>query len=184
MTCFRKLSILTVGCLLIMGGVAAYSQAEITEGHIQADAIPGMIVRYVQFVQVTDYIHALEMQKAVEYVQAVQAQEESDRQAIARLIASQQRPRPVPQPVPQQRSSGGGGGDCYAGPIPAYIVTRESGGNPTAMNPSGAYGCFQIMPYVWSANCSDLDRGVGGQIECANRISNGGTNLQPWSAKR
>jgi hypothetical protein len=76
----------------------------------------------------------------------------------------------------------GGGGSCYDGPIPASIVTRESGGNPAAVNSSsGAYGCFQIMPYVWNANCSDLDRGVGGQIACADRISNGGTNLRPWS---
>lgn len=98
---------------------------------------------------------------------------------------------PPPPPVPVRSvvppptttgPAGGGGGDCYAGPIPAAIVTRESGGNPTAVNSSsGAYGCFQIMPYVWAANCPDLDRGVGGQITCAGRISNGGRNLGPWA---
>lgn len=87
----------------------------------------------------------------------------------------------VTQRVPNVPEASGGGGSCYDGPIPAYIVTRESGGNPEALNPSGAYGCFQIMPYVWAANCSDLDRGVAGQIECANRISDGGTNLRPWA---
>jgi Transglycosylase-like domain len=97
-------------------------------------------------------------------------------------------PPPPPPPSPAARSvvppsAGGvaGGGGCYAGPIPAYIVNRESGGNPNAVNASsGAYGCFQIMPYVWNANCGDLDRGVNGQIACADRISNGGTNLAPW----
>jgi len=103
--------------------------------------------------------------------------ERAEREQAARRAA-----RPVP--VPSARPTGTGSGSCYDGPIPAYIVTRESGGNPTAMNPSGAYGCFQIMPYVWSANCADLDRGVGGQIECANRISNGGSNLQPWALTR
>jgi hypothetical protein len=106
----------------------------------------------------------------------------------AELVYALEHPPPPPPapsarsaPVPLPGASGGGGG-CYDGPIPAYIVTRESGGNPQAVNASsGAYGCFQIMPYVWDANCSGLDRGVAGQIECANRISNGGTNLRPWS---
>lgn len=174
----RKLSALIVGCLLVMGGHGVSSQAEVNEGILAREVPLGLIARYVAFAQAVDYVQTLQVQQGAEYVQAVQAQQEADRQAA--IAAQQARPRSVPQSQPQFQVPSGGGGDCYAGPIPAYIVTRESGGNPAAMNPSGAYGCFQIMPYVWSANCSDLDRGVTGQIECANRISNGGTNLGPW----
>jgi hypothetical protein len=111
---------------------------------------------------------------AIDFVVASQA--EDARNAAARVTPRASAPS-VSTPAPVS----GGGGSCFDGPIPAYIVQRESGGNPSAMNPSGAYGCFQIMPYVWSANCADLSRDVSGQIACAGRISNGGTNLAPWA---
>lgn len=135
--------------------------------------------------------------RAVAYVESVDAQNVTAiEQAVHELleqtavfVAAVTPPPPPPPtrpPMPPAPVLGtGGGGDCYAGPIPAYIVTRESGGNPYAVNrSSGAYGCFQIMPFVWDANCAGLDRGVAGQIECANRISNGGSNLQPWALTR
>lgn len=116
---------------------------------------------------------AEQVDAAVRYVEAVQVAETQARAAVAQ--------RPVQRPSAPSVGSAGG---CTGFAIPSYIIQRESGGNPTAMNPSGAYGCAQIMPYVWSANCSDLDRGVDGQRECVNRISNGGTNLSPWATTR
>jgi len=100
------------------------------------------------------------------------------RAAAARRVT----PRPAPvAPAP----TGGGSGACTGFAVPDYIIQRESGGNPNAVNSSsGAYGCAQIMPYVWSANCSDLSRDVAGQRECVNRLSNGGTNLSPWATTR
>jgi hypothetical protein len=143
-----------------------------------------LVVAYVQSVEVHNVEVAVDVMltDAAAYVRQVEADEAAER---ARAYAA----RPPAAASPSSSSlrvpaGGGGGGSCYDGPIPAYIVTRESGGNPTAMNPSGAYGCFQIMPYVWSANCSDLGRDVAGQIACAGRISNGGSNLQPWALTR
>lgn len=89
----------------------------------------------------------------------------------------------------QTTSSAGG---CYAQPyVPAYIVTRESRGDPTIVNggshaPSPylsggrSWGCFQFMPGTWNGSCSDLGFDIAGQIECARRVSNNGTNLRPW----
>jgi hypothetical protein len=115
-----------------------------------------------------------ELVRIVAYVESV----------IAAERAAEVARRAVP-PVPARGSSNGASGDCYAGPIPAYIVTRESGGDPNAVNrSSGAFGCFQFLPSTWASSCSDLARDVAGQIACADRISNGGTNLAPWAATR
>jgi Transglycosylase-like domain len=54
-------------------------------------------------------------------------------------------------------------------------VARESNGDPSAVNRgSGAYGCYQIMPSTWAANCSDLGSESGSsaptQAQCASRL--------------
>lgn len=79
----------------------------------------------------------------------------------------------------------GGVGDCSGFAIPDYIIERESGGNPQAVNAaSGAYGCAQVMPMHWEGGaCDGMDRtNVDHQRECVNRLSSGGSNLQPWAA--
>ena len=82
--------------------------------------------------------------------------------------------------------SGTVSGDCYGSALPSYIIDRESGGNPNAYNPSGAWGCFQIMPGTWGGTCSDLgahgSASVGAQTECANRLWNGGAGSSHWAA--
>jgi hypothetical protein len=76
-----------------------------------------------------------------------------------------------------------GGDSCYGGPIPDYIVTRESGGDPYALNPSGAWGCFQIMPEWWNGACSGFDKmTVAGQKQCAAILWNGGAGASNWGA--
>jgi Transglycosylase-like domain len=60
--------------------------------------------------------------------------------------------------------------------IPAYIVACESGGDPNAVNSSsGAYGCYQIMPFHWGPGgvCDDLGDVGDQQDECARRIWDG-----------
>lgn len=37
-------------------------------------------------------------------------------------------------------------------PLPTCTWQPESGGDPTALNPSGAGGYYQIMPSTWAAN--------------------------------
>lgn len=77
-------------------------------------------------------------------------------------------------------------GECSGFAIPDYIIQRESGGNPSAYNPSGAYGCAQTLLSHYSGGaCAGLDPyTIDGQRECVNRLSNGGTNLAPWAATR
>lgn len=70
------------------------------------------------------------------------------------------------------------GGDCYSGsPIPAWVVTRESHGNPFIYNTegSGAFGCYQIMPSWWAKpgpdGCAHLNKwNVADQKACARII--------------
>jgi hypothetical protein len=96
-------------------------------------------------------------------------------------------PPPPPPPVraAQPAAPSGvfsGSGSCFGGPIPDYIVQRESGGNPMAQNPSGAFGCYQIMPEWWSGSCSGMDRyTIDGQKQCASLIWNGGAGAGNWS---
>lgn len=77
-------------------------------------------------------------------------------------------------------------GDCTGFAIPDYIIQRESGGNPSAYNPSGAYGCAQtLLSHYSRGSCQGLDPyTIEGQRECVWILSNGGTNLQPWAATR
>lgn len=115
-----------------------------------------------------------------EWFAGVQA--ELDRQAAAEAARAAQRSAPAATP-----RSYGGVGDCTGFAIPDYIIQRESGGNPWAVNKSsGAFGCGQVMPFHWNGGgCSDLDQWtIEGQRECVDRLSSGGTNLNPWAATR
>ncbi|HEY3492181.1 MAG TPA: lytic transglycosylase domain-containing protein [Solirubrobacterales bacterium] len=94
-----------------------------------------------------------------EYLAWQHAQDlEAERQ---RQTTQRQRPSTAPSSV----------GECSGFPIPDYIIQRESGGNPWAQNPSGAFGCTQIMPFWWTGPCSGLDRTVvADQIACTQII--------------
>lgn len=95
--------------------------------------------------------------------------------------------RPVPTaeqvaytatPAPTSSSSGG---SCPA-VIPQYIIEKESGGNPAAVNASsGAFGCYQLMPEHFESGgaCAGLGTDVAGQAECAQRLP-----PSAWAATR
>jgi hypothetical protein len=134
----------------------------------------------------TDWLHAWQMSVVDDYVHAVQMAAVTDYvNAVASAEASAAASRSVPRSSAPSGGTVSGGGSCYGGPIPDYIVTRESGGNPSAQNASGAWGCYQIMPEWWSGSCSGFDKySVEGQKQCAALIWNGGAGSGNWALTR
>lgn len=152
-------------------GVAAFEKAQ---GYVE---------------QVVAYVAAVQHQQQVEaYVAAVQEQQAE----VEAYLAANAPPPPPPivrspsvqQPAPAPSTSGAVG-DCTGFAVPDYIIQRESGGDPNAVNPSsGAYGCSQTLPshYQSGGACAGLDMySVDGQRQCTWILSDGGTNLAPWA---
>jgi hypothetical protein len=82
-----------------------------------------------------------------------------------RVVAVPPRQVPAGTLSPAARYKSGG---SYA--IPSSIVSCESGGSYTAVNPSsGAYGAYQILPSTAAAHGCDLST-PGGQDNCAAKI--------------
>lgn len=89
------------------------------------------------------------------------------------------------------RAAGGSGaqrpgvtlGECTGFVIPDYIIMRESGGNPSAYNPSGAYGCAQtLLSHYFGGVCNGLNPyDIQGQRDCTQILYDRG-GLAPWAA--
>lgn len=132
----------------------------------------------------TVYVQAVQLAEIVAFVSAVQAaeQEEAARQRAAAASRATSAPRATAP------AGGSVSGDCYASDLPDYIVSRESGGDPNARNPSGAWGCAQFMPGTWNSSCGDLgahgSASVAAQNECANRVWAGGAGSSHWAQTR
>lgn len=111
------------------------------------------------------------------------AAEVLERQAAA---AEAERAAAARRPVIPVSHPGSTVGDCTGFAIPAYIIQRESGGNPSAYNPSGAYGCAQtLLSHYSGGSCRGLDPyTIDGQRACVDILSAGGTNLSPWAQTR
>ena len=124
------------------------------------------------------YLAAVEEHRKVnEYLAAVEAERIRQDELERSRQASQRAPAPT---------RGSTVGECTGFAIPDYIIQRESGGNPNAMNPSGAYGCAQtLLSHYSSGSCRGLDPyTIEGQRACVDILSNGGTNLNPWAQTR
>ncbi len=73
--------------------------------------------------------------------------------AAAAAAAQQQRQQRQQQQAATTPTSSGGGGSYGAPPgsFQACVIAHESGGNPTAVNPSsGAGGLYQFLPSTWA----------------------------------
>lgn len=144
----------------------AVASAAFVDFDEQAAIHTAAVVAYVAWY--AEQVHAVE-------VAAYQA-------AVDAAIAAQRTPvRSAPSYHPGTTT-----GDCTGFAIPDYIIMRESGGNSSAYNPSGAYGCAQtLLSHYSSGSCRGLDPyTIEGQRECVNILSAGGTNLNPWSQTR
>jgi len=128
-------------------------------------------------VEVQAYLEAVYQEQLQQFYAGVQA--ELDRQAERARQAQRYQ-------APNTYHPGSTVGECTGFAIPDYIIQRESGGNPSAYNPSGAYGCAQtLLSHYSSGSCRGLDPyTIEGQRQCVLILSNGGTNLNPWAQTR
>lgn len=61
--------------------------------------------------------------------------------------------------------------------FPGYIVQRESGGDPNAVNrKSGALGCAQILPSHFGRSCAGMD-----YAQCWAALWDGGKGASHWA---
>lgn len=134
----------------------------------------------MKYQAIVDYVQA---RAVAEYVTAVEAAKAAERAAYqAELARRRATYRPAPRTPARQAPSPSSGGSCGGATngADAYIQ-RESGGSPTVANPSGAYGCYQIMPSTWASSCSDLGGEIGSapstQAACASRLP-----LNAWAS--
>lgn len=166
-------------------GFSSASRPAIEKGAAEAGATVARAAAYVGVLRVEEAV--AEIQRRIgEYAAAVaQAEFTAALARAAAFVRSQYRP---PAPVSRSAPSVGSTvGSCTGFVIPDYIIQRESGGNPSAYNPSGAYGCAQTLLSHYGAGgpCGGLDPyTIQGQRDCVYRLSNGGTNLAPWAATR
>ena len=92
--------------------------------------------------------------------------------------AAQARPRPS---APRTTATPAVTGSCAAmkpAGFPDYIIQRESGGNPNAVNrSSGAQGCAQIMPahFRSGGGCAGMSYAA-----CWNHLWAGGAGASNW----
>lgn len=158
--CSRGVALMAI-LSLAMVGLAPSSRAEPPEaGAMRAVRDLEHAAAYVQQVQLEEAIASLEEQVG-SFVNEVKRSE-----AIARS-----RPSSAVTRSPEVHPAGGTG-ECGGATNGAdRFIQRESGGNPYVVNSSsGAFGCYQIMPYVWDANCRDLGHDPQGQAACASRL--------------
>lgn len=99
---------------------------------------------------------------------------------------------PPTQPAPSEPTSSLCGGDLP----PCYVMQRESGGNPNAVNPTGCggngcYGLYQFDPRTWNAVASSMGRqdlvgnylpSAAEQAAVARHLWAGGSGCSHWAA--
>lgn len=143
--------------------------------------IPPEIVGELTVHQITRYKTRMDIEAIVGYQRHRQIED------VLRLIGANQRAAAVARARQQRaysRPAPQTSGDCYSGtPVPAYIINRESGGDPNAVNPSsGALGCYQLMPmhFASGGTCAGLSTDLAGQKACAQRLYNA-AGLSPWA---
>ena len=98
------------------------------------------------------------LQRRIERIEAARREARQDRRQAARAAAAaaaRAAAQAQPSPAPQQAAPVQPGGNVSTAGMAAFeacVIRVESGGNPTAVNPSsGAGGLFQFLPSTWAA---------------------------------
>jgi hypothetical protein len=121
-----------------------------------------------------DYVVALQIQEGADYVSAIQ---EAEAKAAREALVRQRNTIDIGTALGPVYRSSGGTGECGGATNGAdQYIQRESHGQADVWNTqgSGAWGCYQIMPFVWQANCTDLgthgQASASAQAQCASRL--------------
>jgi hypothetical protein len=129
-----------------------------------------------------EWLAVVDRQHVEEYVAAI-AEAERVRLIVDYVAAEANRPRLAGQPAAPTATGTTVGGACGGATNGAdAFIGRESGGNPDIANPSGAWGCYQIMPDTWrGAGCDEFgthgSASVEAQAACASKLP-----LSAWNA--
>ncbi len=120
------------------------------------------------------FVEAFNAHQAELFFQAAAAAE-AEQAAAAANAANAKKKAAAPTGRGGSSSGGSVSGACGGASNGAdAFIGRESGGNPNARNPSGAWGCYQIMPGTWQSSCSDLGQhgsaSTEAQAQCASRL--------------
>jgi soluble lytic murein transglycosylase-like protein len=142
--------------------------------------VDGALAAAGQAADESRYIEAVQANQLKLFYEAVLAAEAEKAAEAERAAAAARASKPKPKPVAPTGRGGGGGGASVGGACGGAtngadrFIAAESGGNPNARNPSGAWGCYQIMPGTWRSSCSDLGQhgsaSTGAQAQCASRL--------------
>ncbi len=93
--------------------------------------------------RLSDFVSLVQVEEATQAALAAEEAQRAAQQAVRAPVVVPRTYQAPSTPVP----SAGSAGSCTGFSIPDYIIQRESGGDPNAVNPSsGAYGCSQTLP--------------------------------------
>jgi soluble lytic murein transglycosylase-like protein len=149
-------------------------------------AVDGVLAAAGQAADEKRFIEAVQRNQLklwYEGIMKAEAEKAAAAEAAAAKAAAAKATAPKPAPARTGRVGGGGsapapsnvGGACGGATNGAdRFIGAESGGNPNARNPSGAWGCYQIMPGTWRSSCGDLgahgSASTSAQAACASRL--------------
>ncbi|CAM3185496.1 transglycosylase [Staphylococcus argensis] len=137
----------------------------------------------------TQQVSTQQQPKQQQAPQTAQTQQPKQQQAPQTAQTQQPKQESTTQAQPKQQSTSSKGSSAGTPAGMEGIVQRESGGDPTAVNPSsGAAGKYQFLQSTWDSVAPSQYQGVSPakvpehvQDQVANKLWNGGSGASHWA---